>query len=405
MQLVLLSFHVNQVGVEGLTRVALKSEDRTDDLRELMGKVGAAEGFYLSTCNRTEYLFAFDGEIPTQLSTHFELAPQSYRAVDEILCHLLEVSLSKDSVVFGESQILGQLKRAYDQALRGRVCGPTLSPLLNAVLREAKAIRTRVGLTQCHTSVATVAGHTVHRTLGSRPMAILFVGAGETNQIMARYLCKRTNVRFIWSSRTHERAARAAKEFGGEIIDWQNTLDGHLPNADVICVATHATEVRVHEAGLRAVSPKLVCDLSVPANVDRKDCESLSIQYYGIEELSEELSRSKQVSDEIIRALNSEITAAVQKISTEQHLRKSRSLFAETVEVSERILEKELEGLLESKLSNLPMEQKAALSEWSRRLVKKINHVQFQTLRTVLSDEDPKDVNPENANQMMSLEV
>lgn len=381
MEHILLSFHVKDVGVEGLTQSALRSENLPIEMRNFLNNLGAVEGFYLSTCNRTEYLLAFEKEAPLDIQKHFAFTPRIFLDRKAIVTHLLNVALSKDSVVFGESQILGQFKRAYETGLEHGLCGTYLSPLLNRVIREAKQVRSTIGLTQIHSSVSTVAGAKVNQRVGSSSKRILFVGSGETNTILASYLKKRGNHNFIWSSRGHQRAVNAAADLGGEVLNWDLVVKGMLPHCDVICVATHAKEILVDEVGFLNANPQMICDLAVPANADRLSCERLGITYYGIEELSEELNASQKISQELLVLLEEKITLSTEKIISELASRDIKNVVAQTVTQANRVWEDELQSILQGKLSSLSEEQKQALSEWSRKLVNKVNHFQIETLK------------------------
>lgn len=320
----LLSFHVKDIGVEGLSKISLPADDHLSAFKNLLKQVGAIEGFYLATCNRVEFLFHFSGEPRLSDFKFHGLTPRVFWERGEILRHLLEVTLSKDSVIFGENQILGQFKRAYEHGLRAKVLGPHLSPMLNAVIRDAKAIRTRVGLSQCHTSVSTVAGHKILKTF--EPKKILFVGAGETNTLLTRYLSKRIKPQLFWTSRTIERATKAAQGCGGETIEWSGFLNSKLPEVDVICVATHSQEILVNAKTLDVCRPRLVCDLAVPPNASKDDCDEREVLYYGIDELNRELEASQMVSKSLIDKLEEEIRASYSKILAELEERAHRKL-------------------------------------------------------------------------------
>ncbi len=381
MEYLLVSFHVNDVGVEGLTQAGLQSSDRGAELQLLLKDLNACEAFYLSTCNRTEFLFAFQHPIPLTIENVFKKASRVFRKRDEIIQHLLGVALSKDSVVFGESQILGQFKRAYEQALEWEVCGSDLSPLLNSIIREAKSIRSQIGLTQVHSSISTVAGAKIITSFEAPKPRILFIGSGETNNILAKYLKKRERFEFIWSSRGHQRAVQASVENGGEVLNWDLISKGMLPHCDVICVATHAREILVDDVGLLNANPKMICDLSVPANVCREVTSRLGILYFGMEELSEELAQSQIISQDLMNDLALLITASTEKIENELVFRDSKRILMQSFSKLNQVWESELNALLTGQLAELTPEQKTILTQWAQKLVKKSNHVQIESLK------------------------
>jgi glutamyl-tRNA reductase len=311
------------------------------------------------------------------------------KKVRDIIEHLLSVALSVDSLVFGESQILGQFKRAYEASLENGHVRGRLSPLLNAIIREAKAIRSRVGLTQVHTSVATVAGQ---MAVGPSVQSVLFVGAGETNQTFAQYLKKRLpQVQLFWCTRSHQRAGTAVKNCGGHQIPWSAlTQTELLPQADLLCVATHSPDILVDGKVLEAVKPQQVVDLSVPANASSKDAERFGIRYIGIDELNEHLHHHKSKSEQLMSQLNDEIRQSTQIVLNEWNNRKAGGFISEIHTASESILEIELESL-NQRLGSLPEGERKLVQDWSKRLIKKINHLHFETLKRVLSTESQED--------------
>lgn len=377
-----ISFHVKDVGVEGLSLVTLHPETKNAELQRLVSESGAEEVFYLPTCNRTEFYFV--GQNPI-LCPVFAIEPTCVREnVGHIVEHLLEVALSVDSIVFGESQILGQFKRAYENALESSFVRSNLSPLLNAVIREAKAIRAKVGLTQIHTSVATVAGQMV----SALPIqSVLMIGAGETTQTFGMYLKKRRPYDFFWCTRNFDRARSAADACGGHRIPWEGMSNlSLLPKVDLICVATHSSEILVDQAVLKATGATCVVDLSVPPNASKAHAVACGVRYIGIDQLNEKLESAKSSSSGLVALLQSEINVSTDLILNDWKNRKAGGFFSQINSAGENILELELESLL-SKMATLQPDQKKSLQVWSRRLVKKINHLHFQTLKRILSPE------------------
>lgn len=377
-----ISFHIKDVGVEGLSRVTLRPEAKDQELLRLAKEARAEEVFYLSTCNRAEFYFA--GSQPLSLPA-FSLGPTCIRkSTMSIVRHLLEVSLSVDSMVFGESQILGQMKRAYESGLESGLVRSRISPMLNLIIREAKAIRTRVGLTQIHTSVATVAGQMLsHATIQS----VLMVGAGETTQTFGQYLKKRHNCQLHWCTRSDDRAQSAITVCGGHQIEWSNLKSKNLPIVDVICVATHSPDVLVDAEVINATKAKYVIDLSVPPNASRADALANGAQYIGIDELNERLESSAKKSQVLADTLKQEVDTSVKVILSDWNNRKAGGFISEINSASESILELELDTLV-SKLNPQTEMEKKLLHEWSRRLVKKVNHLHFETLKRVLAQDD-----------------
>jgi glutamyl-tRNA reductase len=276
------------------------------------------------------------------------------------------------------------MKRAYESALETGLVRSRLSPLLNMIIREAKAIRSRVGLTQIHTSVATVAGQMIaHRKLNS----VLMVGAGETNQTFGQYLKKRRAHRYFWCTRSDERAQSAISTCGGEQITWQNLKNLQLPKVDAICVATHSPDVLVNADVLNATGAKVVIDLAVPPNASRSDAVSMNVDYLGIDDLHTYLKASEAKSQLLEQQIRSEITSSLNSILSDWNNRKAGGFISEINAAADNILELEVDALL-AKFSGIEEMEKRILEDWSRKLVKKINHLHFETLKRVLAQDE-----------------
>ena len=146
MNLLLWSFHIRDVGLNGVSSLTNSKEDQAQHIRTLMKTLNAKEAWCISTCNRVEYLFVLNKK--SELAPHFtDLRPTlTLTNLEEIIQHLLEVSCALDSMVFGENQIMGQMKASYDWALKNKLCGSKISKLLNRILKETKQIRSETKL-------------------------------------------------------------------------------------------------------------------------------------------------------------------------------------------------------------------------------------------------------------------
>lgn len=384
MKIILLSFHIQTIGVQGLSALTIAPDQTAERLRNLMGTLGASEGFYLATCNRIEFAFRFENQVPEDFSVLGAYQPRVFWGAHDVARHLLEVALSKDSLVFGESQIMGQLKQAFQWALDEKLVGPVLERMLNLVLRESKKIRTALGLSSHHTSVSTVAGRELIGDLKNSEKALLLVGAGETHQILARYLSKRGFQNFYWTNRTVSKGEQAARQLGGKFISWSDFEKGRIPpEVKFLSCATAAGGFVVSNDLLQKMNPEVVIDLSVPANVDRKEARAIGARYFGLDEMNQKLSTEKALYEEILEDLNAEIDVAIDVIASDLHLRRLNDVFADSVKAAEQLHKKSLEKELPLELSDLSEEQQQALEKWSKRMVQKIIHSHLEILKQV----------------------
>jgi glutamyl-tRNA reductase len=246
----------------------------------------AAEGVILSTCNRVEVYAASSAPAPELLrrlreflTAEHELALPSdgalYTLADaSCLEHLFRVASGLDSLVLGETEILGQLKKAYDVALQHGYSGKVLNKSFQRAFSVAKQIRTETNIQKGNTSVASVAVDMAERIfdkLGHRE--VLVIGAGDTSEKTARALLSRGAKSILVSNRTYDRAAVLAEELGGRAIHFDG-WETEFARIDIVVSATGAPHYILDKAklqrllALRGHRPLLLIDLAVPRDVD-----------------------------------------------------------------------------------------------------------------------------------------
>jgi len=273
-------------------RVALTEGRATGVLRELVEAPEIQEVAAISTCNRTElYVSAPDavgaealtlgvlareaGTPPTELVGHL----YSLRGVDAAL-HLFRVTAGLDSMIVGEAEVQGQVKRAYELALVEGATGPILNRLFRGALAAGKRARSQTGITERGVSVPSVAVELARRTLGdlSRRL-VLVVGAGETAELTARALAARGVEPAFIANRRYDRAIGLAQRFGGRAVRFEE-LPEQMAKADIVVASTSSPHHVVERDELAQVMTArggrqlLLIDLAVPRDV-HPDCRDL----------------------------------------------------------------------------------------------------------------------------------
>jgi glutamyl-tRNA reductase len=202
-----------------------------DSLRQ----AGCAEALLLSTCNRVEVYAAAEALVPIPqvarcLACDFERTAETtpdfycYEATDCVQ-HLFRVAAGIDSMVVGETEILGQVKKAYESARASAAAGPYLHRLLQRAFRVAKQVRTHTHITRGSVSIGSVAVHLASKVfMDLAEREILILGAGETGERTVRALISRgaRNVRV--SNRSPARATELAELVGGVAVPFNQWL-------------------------------------------------------------------------------------------------------------------------------------------------------------------------------------
>jgi glutamyl-tRNA reductase len=267
-------------------RIALTDGAAEALLTELVQDPAIGEGVALSTCNRTElYLVVRDpveGEsvVLSTLARRAGIRPTelveaiySLRNCDAAR-HLYRVVSGLESMVIGESEVQGQVKRAYELALAARTTGPMTNKLFRAALATGKRVRTDTAITEGHASVASVAVDAARAALGDlAERHVLIVGAGETAELTAKALHARGVSTMFVANRRRERAIALAQRFGGASGSF-DALPGELERADIVITSTSSPHSLIGAEELAVVMearhgrPLLLIDLAVPRDVD-----------------------------------------------------------------------------------------------------------------------------------------
>ncbi|MEU2347217.1 glutamyl-tRNA reductase [Modestobacter sp. NPDC049651] len=268
-----------------LEQVSMNGDDKVKTLHELVDSDHVSEAIVLATCNRIEVFAEVDRfhggltDVSRVLARHAgatveELSP--YVTVyyeDQAIGHLCTVAAGLDSMVVGETQVLGQLRAAYALAQEEGTVGRELHPIAQRALRVGKRVHSETGIDRAGASLVSVAldrATAVVGDLAGRP--VLVVGAGSMGALAATTLARR-GAEVTVSSRTPASAARLAETVGGRAADLER-LPEELVAADVLVTCTGATgtvigtDVVGAALAARGDRPLVVVDLALPRDVE-----------------------------------------------------------------------------------------------------------------------------------------
>lgn len=268
-----------------------------ESLREVLDP--DAECFWLNTCNRSEVYWTISGPhavygLLCRLSGFDRArieAMSVYLEGRHAVSHLFSVASGLDSMVLGETQILGQVKDAYREALAAGSTRTVLNKALHRAFRAAKRVRTETGIGAYPVSVASQAVELAEHVFGDiTGSTVLVVGAGDMASIAARRLRDRgvRSLRIV--NRTYETAQALACELGGEAGRFED-LARELASSDVVITSTGAarpiiTREMVQRAmGIRRNRPLIIVDIALPRDVDEGAKECYNCYLYDIDAL------------------------------------------------------------------------------------------------------------------------
>ena len=273
--------------IEVRERLALDARQSAAALDELVARYGC-EAVVLSTCNRVElYLARADADMApgADVLAEFlaeqrglpaeELRPHLYehRNADAVR-HLFRVVASLDSLVVGEGQIAGQVKRAYELAQTRSASGQMLNVLFQRALQTAKRVRTETAIARGHVSVSSVAVDYVRQVFDHfGDKTVLVIGAGKMGALTLTHLRGLGPKRILVTNRSAEKAAAVARGCGGEAVAWER-LEEVLARADIVLSTTGAPEPIMTRARYERVLARrkrgtvVILDIAVPRDFD-----------------------------------------------------------------------------------------------------------------------------------------
>jgi glutamyl-tRNA reductase len=302
-----------------------------DTLAKLRQSGLAEEGVILSTCNRVELYVASpydDNRTCKDLqqflgaraaSTSLDDALYTYREPQSVE-HLFKVACGLDSMVLGETEILGQLKKAYDLALQHGHTGSCLNRAFQRAFNVAKHVRTQTNIQRGNISIASVAVELAEKIFSSLAQrTVLIIGAGETSEKTAKALLSRGAGSILVSNRSHDRGQALAEALGGRAVafaDWAHEFDP----VDIVISSTSAPHYVLDRATLepllkrRRSRPLLLIDIAVPRDIEPEINFLENVYLYNIDDLQtiangylkqrqEEISRCESIIREKAQAL------------------------------------------------------------------------------------------------------
>jgi len=268
----------------------------------IVREAGCTEALLLTTCNRVEVYAVSHKRISTdeiarclmrKIDTDpHDYAPPFYRyEADKCVQHLFRVASALDSMVVGESEILGQAKKAYESARKSGAAGPCLHRLFQRAFRVAKQVRTHTEIARGAVSVGSVAVDLAQRIFGKLgDCQVLVLGAGETSERTARALVSRGARDLRVSNRSMDRACEVAQAVGGRTVPFEE-WPMQCREIDILITSTASETPLLTRDKLapmlreRLDRPLFIIDIAVPRDVDPSVNELEGVYLYDIDSI------------------------------------------------------------------------------------------------------------------------
>ncbi len=367
-------------------------------LKEL--KPLAPEAAFLSTCNRVEFYFLSENDEPVLekirkgLNRHHRLQASEARKYFyrregiEAFRHLFRVAGSLDSMVVGESQILGQVKDAFRFSMESGMAGSTLTGIFNRAFAAAKTVRSQTEIARMPVSVSSVAVNLAGKIFDSlEEKKVLLLGAGEMSELTAKYLADSGVPDFWVANRTLDRAKALASKLKGHAFSLEDGIR-KMGEADIVVTSVQvdqplvSTEAVVTAMKVRKGKRLFIIDIGVPRNVDAEAGKLDQVYLYNIDDLSSiaqnnQAERQKAIAaaDEILDGAIGELCSWLNNLELVPTIVRLRESF-------EKIREGEWNDF-SRRLAHLNDKDRALVERLSRDLTAHLLHDPLVTLKNL----------------------
>lgn len=369
-------------------REKVASAPATQDilLNSLVNLPAVNEAAILSTCNRTEiycdteepeilaHWLANEHQLPKESLSPFFYLHQGEQGIK----HTLRVASGLDSMMLGESQILGQMKQAYQHACQLGTVKTQLRPVFEYIFSASKRIRTRSGIGANPISIAYAAVQLIGQSfINYKSLNIFLIGSGETATLVAKYLHEQGAHHFMVASRTLDNAQKLADTFNGKALSIGD-IPQYLSKADVVISATacplpfinkslveHALQQRNH-------APMFFLDLAVPRDIESNVSELEQVHLYNVDDLQtlikEGMDKRRSAANQAEQLIEHELN---NYIMWHRSL-KAKSVICNYRDTMQHLAQQEMQRTLRKLACG--QDHNTVLAEFSERLINKLTH-------------------------------
>ena len=389
--------------VSVLEQVSISEESLPKALHQLGTYEHVLEGAILSTCNRTEiyavspkfhagvqdlrnFLEEFCHIAPEDVSDHLYTFHE-----DGAVGHLFRVASGIDSMVLGESEILGQVRRAYQVAQTEGLVTRVLGAAFRHALRVGKRARTETAIGRNPVSISSAAVDLARRAFDGADLegrSIAVVGAGKMGSLAAKALARSGASQITVVNRTEEKAQTLADELGIEAKAWDE-LQGAISEADIVISSTTSAATVIDRAVVEAAikdrtSPLFIVDIAVPRDVESSVGELPNVILRDIDDLRGVVEANVGSRLGEISKVEAIILQELERFVEWERSTEVGPTVASLLRVAEDLKRDEL-ARLETRSKSLTPEQKREVEQAMARLISKLLHVPISRAKELAS--------------------
>ncbi|RZL58791.1 MAG: glutamyl-tRNA reductase [Pedobacter sp.] len=398
-----IAFTHHHIDLQSLGKLVICDQSLESRLKNLQAELPVSEIFYIGTCNRVEFVFLTkeitNKEFVTKFLTVLDMGlPPEFmeRFLDNVTVfeneeafnHLLRTSCSLESLVVGEKEILAQIRKAYENCRDAGFTGDYMRMIMDRVVKTAKEVYTHTNISKNPVSVVSLAYRKLKELNMCGNSRVLIIGAGETNQNIAKYLNKHKYSNFSIFNRTLSKAETLAEELNGKayaLTELENFTEGF----DVIITCTGSTEAIIDEQLYAKLlngdtGKKVIVDLAIPNDVAPAVVHNNPIHYIEVESLKEVARKNIQERyNELVHAEDI-ITANIAEFFTVLKQRRIELAMQEVPRKIKEIKNTALNGVFADEISQMDEASREVLERVMNYMEKKYISVPMIMAKEIL---------------------
>ncbi|MFB6107816.1 MAG: glutamyl-tRNA reductase [Haloplanus sp.] len=370
--------------------------DQRTTVRDLLGSDGVTEAFALQTCNRAEAYVVADRDADARAALS-SFAPDvrdgavRELAHEESLRHLMRVTAGLESLVLGEDQIIGQVRRAFEDARAVGGVGSLLESAVTKALHVGERARTETAINEGVVSLGSAAVELAERDVDLEGATALVVGAGEMGLLAARALDDAGVSRLVVANRTVPNAEHVADDVGAdaEAIGLDDA-PAAVARADVVVSATGSPEYVLDRSALEDAGETFVVDIAQPRDVDPSVADIGAVSAFDIDSLETITEGTRARRREAATAVEEMIDAELRRLLESFKRRQADAAIGAMYESAEMVKERELHTAL-TKLEaqgELTDEQRETVESLADALVGQLLAAPTRSLRDAAAEDD-----------------
>ena len=398
-RLLLLGLNHTTAPLEVREKLAFNVQQRHSALASFITRFPGCEAVLLSTCNRVELYIAREThghpreeEMIQFLSDFHQTRAASfkehlyYKSNQQVVEHLFAVASSLDSMVLGETQILGQVRDAYEAAAGLKASGPMLNPLFQRAISVGKQVMHDTALNEGRLSVASVAvdyAKNIFEHFGGK--TVLSIGAGKMSQLVLQHFVQLSPGQLLICNRDAKRAEDLAQKFKGRAVPFENLAD-HLIAADIVVSSTGSTHPIITRSlfeGLRRQRRYrriFLIDIAVPRDIEASVGELENVYLYNLDDLQQVVNENQSQRKGAVSAAYEIVNRHIEEFVTWHRQRELGPAIQKLYSRYHQIAQEEV-ARTRNKLPNMTDAEAAHLDELARRIVNKLLHDPVQVIR------------------------